>query len=105
MSWLHLTEHGAMSIQTTGIYQDLVQAIYSTRESLREFIRNERRVELALEGRRYFDLKRWRIAHEVLPELETPNGDPLVFEQKNYYLPFTTEELVRNHNLVQTEGY
>lgn len=28
-------------------------------------IRNERRVELAFEDHRYFDLKRWRIAHEV----------------------------------------
>lgn len=28
-------------------------------------IRNERRVELAFEDHRYFDLKRWRIAHEI----------------------------------------
>lgn len=84
---------------------DVDQSGYNTRESLREFIRHERRVELALEGHRYFDLKRWRIAHEVLPVLVTPNGDPLVFEQKNYYLPFTTEELDRNPSLVQTDGY
>ncbi|PXV66359.1 putative outer membrane starch-binding protein [Dysgonomonas alginatilytica] len=30
-----------------------------------DIIRNERRVELAFEDHRYFDLKRWRIAHEV----------------------------------------
>lgn len=30
-----------------------------------EQIRNERRVELAFEGHRYFDLKRWRIADEI----------------------------------------
>lgn len=30
-----------------------------------ERIRNERRVELAFEDHRYYDLKRWRIAHEV----------------------------------------
>ena len=28
-------------------------------------IRNERRVELAFEDHRFFDLKRWRIAHEI----------------------------------------
>ncbi len=28
-------------------------------------IRNERRVELAFEDHRYFDLKRWRMAHEI----------------------------------------
>ena len=30
-----------------------------------DIIRNERRVELAFEGHRYFDLKRWRIADQV----------------------------------------
>lgn len=36
---------------------------------LRERVRHERRVELAYEGTRYWDLLRWGIAHEVL------NGD------------------------------
>lgn len=35
-------------------------------EKLRPILRNERRVELALEGHRYWDLLRWHIAHEVL---------------------------------------
>jgi hypothetical protein len=30
-----------------------------------DIIRNERHIELAFEDHRYFDLKRWRIAHEV----------------------------------------
>lgn len=34
--------------------------------SLREVIRRERRVELAMEGLRIFDIRRWRIAEEVL---------------------------------------
>lgn len=38
-------------------------------EKLRPILRNERRVELAMEGIRYWDLLRWGIAHEVL------NGD------------------------------
>lgn len=33
---------------------------------LREKVRNERRIELAYEGIRYWDLLRWNIAHEVL---------------------------------------
>jgi len=38
-------------------------------------IRNERRVELAFEDHRYFDLKRWRIAHVVWDGSETdPNA-------------------------------
>lgn len=35
-------------------------------DALREKLRNERRVELAYEGIRYWDLLRWNIAHEVL---------------------------------------
>lgn len=42
------------------------RARYSDQSSLREFIRNERRVELAGEGLRYFDIIRWRIAEDVL---------------------------------------
>lgn len=39
---------------------------YTSKETLREFIRNERRVELAGEGLRYFDIRRWRIGEQVL---------------------------------------
>lgn len=33
---------------------------------LREIVRNERRIELAYEGIRFWDIMRWNIAHEVL---------------------------------------
>lgn len=39
---------------------------YASQADLREFIRNERRVELAGEGLRYFDIIRWRTAEDVL---------------------------------------
>lgn len=78
---------------------------YNTQELLREFIRHERRIELALEGQRYFDLKRWGIAHIVLPKLKTPGGLPLVFEEKHYVLPFPQSEIDINPNLKQNPGY
>jgi hypothetical protein len=81
------------------------QARYGTQEALRELIRDDRRAELALEGHRYMDLKRWRIAHIKLPTLQTPDGTQLVFEERNYYLPFQLSELDRNPQLVQTDGY
>jgi starch-binding outer membrane protein, SusD/RagB family len=40
----------------------------------RAIIRNERRVELAYEGIRYYDLIRWGIAHEVIPQIEFQKG-------------------------------
>jgi hypothetical protein len=38
-----------------------------SQDELREIIRHERRVELALEGLRLFDIRRWKIAEEVMP--------------------------------------
>lgn len=38
-----------------------------SQEELRNIIRKERRHELGMEGLRYFDIRRWRIAHEVIP--------------------------------------
>lgn len=46
-------------------YQDGVN-INWTQENAREALRWERRIELAMEGRRFFDLVRWGIAEEVL---------------------------------------
>lgn len=35
-------------------------------ETLRDIIRQERMIELCFEGQRYWDLKRWKVAHEYL---------------------------------------
>jgi hypothetical protein len=35
-------------------------------QALRDIVRNERRVELAMEGLRIFDIRRWKIAEDVL---------------------------------------
>lgn len=45
---------------------DVDRVRYGDQASLRSFIRNERRVELAGEGLRYNDIIRWRIAEQVL---------------------------------------
>lgn len=81
------------------------RARYNTKETLREFIRHERRVELALEGHRYFDIKRWGIAHTKLPTIENPGGVNLVFEPKHYVFPFPQGELDINPELKQNDGY
>ena len=40
--------------------------VTQSQSTLREVIRNERRVELAMEGLRWFDIKRWKIGQQVL---------------------------------------
>ena len=90
----------------TGIGMPAVdQTKYNTKEKLRDYIRHERRIEFAMEGQRYNDLKRWKIAHIKLPTLKTPSNTPLIFEMKNYVLPFQQSELDNNPNLKQTDGY
>ncbi len=41
------------------------QAVYNDQNSLRTLVRRERRVELALEGLRWYDIQRWKIGPET----------------------------------------
>lgn len=105
---------------------DVDKTIYNNQESLRELIRRERRVELAHEGLRYYDIKRWDIGAETLdgprygtrlgtvdPEtgVVTYEGDHIVVEQRtfypdrNYLMPIPQYEMDSNPNMVQNNGY
>jgi hypothetical protein len=75
-----------------------------TVDEMRETIRLERRIELAGEGHRWYDIKRWKIAHEVLPLVET-DGDKLKMEAHQYIWPFPQTEIDNNPNLIQNPGY
>ncbi len=92
-----------------------------------ERIRNERRVELAFEGHRYWDLRRWRIAEDYLSRNQSGiryildytthkfivekrlkvDGavNPPIFENQHYYLPITLARTANNPNLVENPGY
>ncbi|MBA7488116.1 MAG: RagB/SusD family nutrient uptake outer membrane protein [Prevotella sp.] len=90
-------------------------------------IRQERRVELAFEGHRYWDLRRWRIAEDYLSrdmhglkfildyttrkfriqkidKIDGATVTPL-FRPENYYFPITHARTNQNHNLVENPGY
>lgn len=81
------------------------QTLYNSKDLLREFIRHERRIELAMEGHRYFDLKRWGIMASKLAALKNPAGVTLSFGEKNNVLPFPQAEVDKNKSLIQNEGY
>lgn len=93
---------------------------------LRKIIRRERRVELAFEGLRYFDIKRWNLGPQVLngPLYGTVEGsvDPTTgvvtwsgtrikiedrqfHPERNYLLPIPQGELDANPNITQNPGY
>lgn len=82
-----------------------------TQSSLRELIRNERRIELANEGQRYFDIKRWKIAPNVMKtiyDITDAKVQDRVWDNKFYKLPYPQTSVDRNPLLkpAQTEkGY
>lgn len=72
---------------------------------MRERIRHERRIEMAFEGLRYYDLKRWKIAGEVLNNV-TDGVIPYHFEEKFYEWPLPQAEIDKSNGvLVQNENY
>lgn len=92
-----------------------------TGEDLRRRIYNERRIELAFEGHRFFDIRRWKIADEVettpirtldiFKDMSTGDKryEPVVllekqWEEKMNLLPVAEEE-VRRTGIEQTSGW
>lgn len=93
---------------------------YTTKDGMREIIQHERLIELALEGKRFWDLRRWKKAEEVLNqpitgwdlEQETAEGyyrERLVFDQRftmrDYLWPLNETVLLSNTNTVQNPGW
>lgn len=70
--------------------------------ALRDLIRHERRIELAMEHERFFDLVRWGIAAQVLHAAGKTN-----FTQgKNELMPIPQDEIDRSNGvLIQNPGY
>ncbi len=79
-----------------------------SQEEMRQMIREERHVEFAWEGTRYFDLIRWGIAADVIPQatLFGESRDARVFEAPKHNLwPIPQKEIDLNPNLSQNPGY
>lgn len=91
-------------------------AVYNNQATLRELYRRERRVELAFEGNRWFDIRRWKIAEQVMNGVvygatNPANGQAVVVETRkfdpgrDYLWPIPVQELQGNTNMVQNPGY
>ncbi|HVZ26821.1 MAG TPA: RagB/SusD family nutrient uptake outer membrane protein [Sediminibacterium sp.] len=82
------------AVEGTGLSQD----------ALRQIVRHERRVELACEGLRFFDLKRWGLVQQ---SFQTALNDkvagyaPSFAGAKSSVFPIPQSELDANSNLVQ----
>lgn len=94
-----------------------------TGEALRQRLYNERRIELAFESHRFFDIRRWKIADvienrpirgmDIIKDRTNgvTNYNPVILLQKNPYeekmnlLPVETGEVRRNSPELQTPGW
>jgi len=96
-----------------------VDARYSaSKETFREFLREERAVELAFENHRWYDLRRWHVAH-LLKYREKYSLDfdkehtqfnktlylTRVFDEKHYWLPFPTDQVTLYPEFTQNPGW
>jgi hypothetical protein len=95
-------------------------------QALVQRYRNERRVELAFEDHRFFDVRRWMIAPQayedakgievrfkLLPDKTTSptptytviTAQERAWNQRFYFLPISLDEMNRNNQLIQNPLY
>ncbi len=94
-------------------YIGLYNTSWSDKSFARNSVRFERRLELALEGHRFFDLVRWGIAgtyvnnylEAEIPRLPANLTGVSFTEGKNEYFPIPQIEIDLNPNLKQNPNY
>lgn len=114
---------------------DMPSAIYSDNDAFRKAIRRERGVELMFEDHRWWDIRRWMIAHELFAEQYPLKGieatpkdknhanvkdkstlqftykvvdiipEERVFGMRNYWYPFSMNDAASLNNLTQNPGW
>ena len=98
------TERDDVKITTIGLGLSKIEA--------RDLVRHERRVEFALEGLYWSDIRRWGIGKDIYPvEVKDHNGDVIETKFPSGYLdfydllPIPDSEISLNKNLVQNPGW
>ncbi|MGL5771512.1 MAG: RagB/SusD family nutrient uptake outer membrane protein [Bacteroidales bacterium] len=106
--------------------EELNPALKGDKDLQRSAIQRERQIELATEGQRYFDVRRWMIAdkdgegrqfgyvHGMNTKGERGNeaefyqrreANPIVFKRKMYLHPMPDSEMRKTKNLIQNPGW
>ena len=91
-----------------------------TQVEMRKVIQNERRIELAFEEHRYWDIRRWRLAEEIYAQpiegmfittsLTETSYIPqtvltVAWDNKRYLYPIPYSEVIKNKNMVQNPNW
>lgn len=86
---------------------DLPNTTATNQEQMRLAIEKERRLELAFEGHRWYDLKRTGRAMEVMNSMTGPEGNNFGYNltPNGLFWPIPQSELDKNALLIQNPGY
>ena len=82
-------------------------AAFASQDEARRAVRFERRLELALEGHRFYDLVRWGIAKQTIESYSEFEGSILPaflniqFEQKDEYFPIPQQQIDRSQGALK----
>ena len=86
----------------------------ASRDSFRDKVRKERRIELAFEDHRFWDIRRWKIGNVVenIYGVSKSNGtyqkrlvQNRIWKDKMYLFPIPQQEVYVNGNLTQNPGW
>ncbi|WEK17635.1 MAG: RagB/SusD family nutrient uptake outer membrane protein [Candidatus Pedobacter colombiensis] len=113
---------GIPSVEVSWNQYSTLPGYYTDKNNLRSIIHKERAIELAFEGSRFWDLRRWLEAHQsgalngpvkgwdiTQKESIAYYREVLLFNQRysmrEYLWPLKISEMQINHNLVQNPGW
>lgn len=102
----------------------LPDRVTSDQATAREYVRHERNIEFFAEGHRFYDMRRWMIAEEVITDVfgmriehydngytiwkynKADKADARVFNDKKFYwVPLSRDEMNKAPQLQQNPGY
>ncbi|MFV8347213.1 RagB/SusD family nutrient uptake outer membrane protein [Flavobacterium sp. ZB4P13] len=83
------------------------QTVYNTKDKLRQLIHNERRIELAGEGQRFQDIRRWNIASNVMKDtrdITNSLAQERKWESRFVKMPYPQSAIDHNPNLKDAQA-
>ena len=111
---------GLKGVQESWDNYSRTPAKYKTKEGLREIIHRERTIELAFEGSRFWDVRRWKTAMSEFNQnilgwdlsQEAPSAyyrqvivTKKKFQQRDYFFPVQESEILKNRDIMQSPGW
>lgn len=122
MKWIDLVREraGLKTVAESWTLFSINPGAYQQKDGMRKIIHQERLIEMAFEGPRFWDLRRWKEAERVLNEPITGwnyGGKTaaeyytvkslynMTFRKRDYLWPIMENDLIVNNNLVQNPGW